>query len=221
MEPVGVDAIGVDTPLGRWILLDVADTGESASTDTPVVFGDNGRAMIGAGTDAGIVCRFIHVGVRCNTGAGRCDGGVDGRSGAGPPWDDSLDDVGTILVGDPADDLPSSAAATASLDRSSHFPRTLSILFRLLAARWVGFHRRVTVGVVPPVGLVSIFVPAVEFVLASGFARAPLRVDAVRSSRRVWYANGPLTAPDRRDPEFCEDIELERSIAFVVVCFKS
>ena len=39
----------------------VADVGESTSTTIPVLFGESGEAIIGAG----IVCRFRYVGVRC------------------------------------------------------------------------------------------------------------------------------------------------------------
>ena len=65
-----------------------------------------------------------------------------------PDVDGTSEDV---LVGDGADALLSSA----SRDRSSHFPLTLSTL---LATRWEGFQRRVLIGVLDPVGLVRIFV---------------------------------------------------------------
>lgn len=53
---------------GRCIRDGVEDTGESTSTLTPVLFGDRGDAMIGAG----MVWRLRYVGVRCRSECARC-----------------------------------------------------------------------------------------------------------------------------------------------------
>ena len=72
------------------------------------------------------------------------------------------------------------SSCNSALDRSSHFPRTVS---KLLATRCVGAHRLVALGVpLPPVGEAS--TPLRERVPARESDPVPLR-DEVRSSNRV------------------------------------
>ena len=72
------------------------------------------------------------------------------------------------------------SSCDSALDRSSHFPRTMS---RLLATRCVGAHLLVALGVpLPPVGEAR--TPFLERVPARESEPVPLR-DEVRSSNRV------------------------------------
>ena len=57
---------------GRWIRLGVNEFGESTSTLIPVVLGERGDAMMGAG----IVRRLRYVGVLCKSVCARCREGA-------------------------------------------------------------------------------------------------------------------------------------------------
>jgi len=97
----------------------------------------------------------------------------------------------------------------SALARSSHFPRTAS---RLLPTRWDGAHLRVVAGVEEdPVVLLNMLPVDRELLRESD---PPLPRDDVRSSRRVWYAKGPVEEARFTDPvEVVDDIEFERSIS--------
>lgn len=160
--------------------------GKSASTEMPVVFGDNGVAMIGAGK----VWRFMYVGVRWVSVL--LGGGLDGlRSGldiepvgdARPEEeDDPVNEVGEDTR-TPVGEETLASSAFASLTRSSHFPRTVS---RLLVTRCEGVQRRVEAGVADePVGWARMLLRLPDWELLRERSPPPLRED-VRSRRRVW-----------------------------------
>lgn len=164
--------------------------GESASTDMPVVLGDNGVAMIGAG----IVRLLRYVGVRCTSSSlVGLEGGVDGRrSGrAMEPVGDMRPDDGYGLspVNEVGEDTRTDVGEAtrgcslfASRARSSHFPRTVS---RLFVTRCEGVQRRVEAGVADePVGCERMLIPP-DWELLRERRPPPLR-EAVRSRRRVW-----------------------------------
>lgn len=197
----------------RWEVEGLAENAdESPSTEIPVVFGESGEAIMGAGR----VRRFKYIGVLCSSERGkalrgglvdRCSDDVDDIDMASrrlPPY------IGVLLpksplVGVLIEDKSSSPAA--SLVRSSHLPRVAS---RLFVTRCDGVHLLVLGGFPEPVGLVRIPKPDCELLLER---ELPPPLEDVRSKRRVWYAKGPeATGPDLELEETFDEVEFERSI---------
>ena len=189
-----------------------ADAERSDSIVMPVVLGDNGDAMIGAG----IVRRFRYVGVILGSAYVNCFVGVVGRksdNAAGSlarSWGRSMPPIINGLVLEPSpfelsDELTLSSPA-ASIARSSHLPRTASKLF---ATRCEGAHFLGLAVELVPVVFVRIPMPVCELLRDN---ELPLPLEVVRSKRRVWYAKGPEEDPNLEFREASDDFELEGSI---------
>jgi hypothetical protein len=127
------------------------------STVKPVVFGDNGEAIMGAGR----VCRLRAVGVRCSSvklfrliEPNVAVSAVYGRRDAiSIVREVEGEEVGLAVSNLAVTSLLSCTGVRSSVGvsarvRSSHLPRTTS---RLVPARWLGVHLRFGV----PVGLLS------------------------------------------------------------------
>lgn len=154
---------------------DVNDSG--LSTETPVVFGDNGDAMIGAG----IVCRLSVVGVTYprSTALSVLLLGVFNTLSKRESFSGVREAVlseSSLLRISTGESILRASREDSALARSSHFPRTAS---RLAPTRCVGAHLRVAT---LPVGEFSI--PLVTCELDRDRDPVPPR-DEVRSRRRV------------------------------------
>jgi hypothetical protein len=144
--------------------------------------------------------------------------GVSGRSRSGRIWSlEGIEDEAlalsyelvalpkTSFVGLERDENWASSKR-ASLERSSHRPRTVSKLFPI---RCEGVHRRgVTETTDDPVVLVRRFTLDCELLRDR---ELPAPREDVRSNKRVWYAKG-AEVPDREPLDELEGTELERSI---------
>lgn len=162
------------------------EDGESGfSTVIPVVLGDNGDAIIGAGK----VCRLNGGGVRwCSVKMFFLRGVWVGDSAYCSREDVSgvrgvavmSSELSNFIVASlfSSVGVPSSPAAVSARARSSHLSLTRS---QLAPTRWPGVHLRVGV----PVGELRMALVDCE----PARDRDPLRED-VRSSKRFWYANG-------------------------------